>query len=146
MRSRLLFLFLVCLFSANIQAQDLIIKGQVFDTKLNQSLPFTQVAISNINSESGMSGTLTNDEGSFTITVQQNSTYKIIIQYLGYETYEKLLNVTTESIDLGVIALSPSAHNLQEVFVTAEKKSIGKENGNWVLYPDKLPEGEPTQP
>ncbi|PXY01695.1 hypothetical protein DF185_09510 [Marinifilum breve] len=141
MRSSLLFLFFICLFSANMQAQDLSITGQVFDTKLNQSLPFTQVAISNINSESGMSGTLTDDEGSFSIAVQQNSTYKIIIQYLGYETYEKLLNVTTENIDMGVIPLSPSAHNLQEVFVTAEKKSIGKENGNWVLYPDKLPEG-----
>ncbi|WP_321281092.1 outer membrane beta-barrel family protein [Marinifilum fragile] len=141
MRSSLLFLFFVCLFSVNMQAQDLSITGQVFDTKLNESLPFTQVAISNINSESGMSGTLTDDEGSFSLAVKQNSTYKIIIQYLGYETYEKLLNVTTESIDLGVIPLYPSAHNLQEVFVTAEKKSIGKENGNWVLYPDKLPEG-----
>jgi len=141
MRLALLLTSLLFIVSLNLKAQKILVTGQVYDEKIEESLPFAQVAISDIKGEECMSGTLTDSLGIFSIAINPNKSYKIIVQYLGYESFEKRIDTFTEPINLGKIRLNSSAHDLQEIFVTAEKKSIGKENGNWVLYPDKLPEG-----
>ena len=141
MRLPLLLTSLLFIVSLNLKAQKILVTGQVYDEKIEESLPFAQVAISDIKGEECMSGTLTDSLGIFSIAINPNKSYKIIVQYLGYESFEKRIDTFTEPINLGKIRLNSSAHDLQEIFVTAEKKSIGKENGNWVLYPDKLPEG-----
>lgn len=137
----LLSCFFLFLLSANSMAQTMSISGQVFETKYNESLPFTQVALYSLSSTDCLSGTLTDSLGFFTLSVEKNQSYKILIQYLGYQTFEKIIEVKDSDINLGIISISPSAQSLQEVFVTAEKKPVGKENGNWVMYPDKLPAG-----
>ena len=141
MRLPLVLTSLLFILSLTLKAQKILVTGQVYDEKIEESLPFAQVAISDIKGEECMSGALTDSLGVFSIAITPNKTYKIIVQYLGYESFEKQIDTFTEHINLGKIKLNSSAHDLQEIFVTAEKKSIGKENGNWVLYPDKLPEG-----
>ncbi|PKQ64236.1 hypothetical protein BZG02_05285 [Labilibaculum filiforme] len=121
--------------------QKLEIKGQVFENKRNESLPFTQVALFEKESNVSLSGTLTDDLGNFTLPVLSKTSYRIQIQFLGYESHVSEIQVDTTSVDLGKIILQASAQNLAEIIVTAEKKTIGKEDGNWVLYPDKLPDG-----
>lgn len=137
----IIFLFFVVFLFSTSQAQTFFIKGQVFETKYKESLPFTQVALYAVTSDVCLNGTLTDSLGYFSLPVEGNQSYKILIQYLGYETYEKEIAVDSVSVNLGIINISPSAQSLQEVYVTAEKKPVGKENGNWVMYPDKIPDG-----
>lgn len=127
--------------TAQVFAQNLNITGQVFENKRNESLPFTQVALFQKESNAPLNGTLTDDTGHFSLPVLAKTTYRIQIQFLGYESYISEIQIDTNSVDLGKLILQPSAQNLAEIMVTAEKKTIGKEDGNWVLYPDKLPDG-----
>lgn len=130
---------LVCIIQ--VSAQDLSITGQVFESKRNESLPYTQVALFEKESNVSLSGTLTDDSGNFSLPIQAKTNYRIQIQFLGYESYVSEIRIDTSSVNLGKIILQPSEQNLDEIIVTAEKKTIGKEDGNWVLYPDKLPDG-----
>jgi outer membrane receptor protein involved in Fe transport len=123
-----------------LHAQQLVIKGIVHDQSVEESLPFAQVALYRAIENICIGGGLSDNMGKFAIEVSAQHSYKLQIHFLGYESYETTVSINGESVDLGIICLVPSAQNLQEIFVTAEKKSIGKENGNWVLYPDKLPE------
>ncbi|BAX78431.1 hypothetical protein ALGA_0036 [Labilibaculum antarcticum] len=124
-----------------VAAQKLSITGQVFESTRNESLPFTQIALFEKESDVSLSGALTDNMGHFSLPVRANTNYRIQIQFLGYQSYVSEIQIDTSSLDLGNLILEASAQNLAEIVVTGEKKTIGKEDGNWVLYPDKLPDG-----
>lgn len=122
-------------------AQSAEIKGIVWEAKAEASLPFAQVALYKLDSRIPLAGSLSDMQGQFVLKANLDSTYRIQIQFLGYENYSALIHVDSTYMDLGKIAMHASSQNLHEIVVTADKKAIGNENGNWVLYPDKLAEG-----
>jgi len=136
-----LILIITCLFQHNAFTQSSEIKGIVWEPKIEEALPFAQVALYNLDSNLPVEGTLSDALGQFSLKVNLDSTYLLKVQFLGYENHTTIFHVDSSLINLGKIALLSSAQNLHEIVVTAEKKAIGNENGNWVLYPDKLTEG-----
>ncbi len=140
---RLLSLLLIinCLSQYHVFAQNAEIKAVVWEPQNNEALAFAQVALFPLESDVPISGTLSDTLGEFSLKINLDSSYRIQVQFLGYETYTAIVQVDSSLMDLGKIALLSSAQNLHEIVVTAEQKAIGNENGNWVLYPDKLAEG-----
>lgn len=140
---RLLSLLLIItnLSQLNTFAQHAEVKGIVWEQKSDKALAFAQLALFPLESNMPIEGTLSDSLGQFSLKVNMGSAYRIQVQFLGYENYTTTIQVDSSLIDLGKIELLSSAQNLHEIVVTAEKKAIGNENGNWVLYPDKLAEG-----
>lgn len=130
-----------CLSQHLALAQNAEIKGLVWESKTDTSLPFAQVALYKLNSQNPIEGCLSDIEGQFSLKTDLDSTYRIQIQFLGYENFSDTIRIKSSLMNLGKITMRASAQNLHEIVVTADKKAIGKENGNWVLYPDKLAEG-----
>jgi len=136
-----LILIITCLSQYRAFAQNSEIKGIVWEPKNNEALAFAQVALFPLESNIPLDGTLSDSLGLFSLKANLGSTYRIQVQFLGYEKYTAIIQTDSSLKHLGKIALLSSAQNLHEIVVTAEQKAIGNENGNWVLYPDKLAEG-----
>lgn len=89
--------------------------GKIVD---EQGLPFAfaNVVLLNASDSAFVSGTMTDDAGTFSLTSEQSSVI-VKISYIGYET--KCINATAG--DLGTIQLQPEATMLGEVVVKGER-------------------------
>ena len=89
--------------------------GKIVD---EQGLPFAfaNVVLLNASDSAFVSGTMTDDAGTFSLTSEQ-SIVIVKISYIGYET--KCINATAG--DLGTIQLQPEATMLGEVVVKGER-------------------------
>ena len=122
---------LLCLIAINTQTvvastvKTGTITGMVFDANLNQPIPYVTVSLITAN-EKTLTGTITDENGTFIIDKIPVGTYTMRIQFIGYETYNKQLVVkdSNDFIDLGKILLKETATELEGVEVIAEVSSI----------------------
>ena len=122
---------LLCLIAINTQTvvastvKTGTITGMVFDANLDQPIPYVTVLLITAN-EKTLTGTITDENGTFIIDKIPVGTYTMRIQFIGYETYEKQLVAkdSNDFIDLGKILLKETATELEGVEVIAEVSSI----------------------
>src|SRR5690606_31854236 len=97
-----------------------IIKGKVTEKTTNEPVGFASVAIS-ANGQI-ISGNLTEEDGSFTITNLPNVSVEVSVEYIGFKTYAKTVNLSSEkTIDLGTIALETDEQVLDAIVINAER-------------------------
>jgi hypothetical protein len=115
---------LLILISGNLLAQTRI-TGQVTNAN-GESL-----AGANIYIEGTYEGTTSNDEGRFQLYSSETGEKVICIEFIGFKSYKKALNLGGRSIDLSEIALKEELNELTAVTITAgtfeagdKKKSI----------------------
>lgn len=101
------------------------ISGTVLDAKLKQPLPYVNVIIKNENNET-LTGGITLDDGSFKIEKIADGNIMVSIQYIGYKTFSKKVNITKGNykVNLGNIYLEEEAESLDAVTVVAETSTI----------------------
>ncbi|MFC4721105.1 TonB-dependent receptor domain-containing protein [Geojedonia litorea] len=101
------------------------ISGKVIDINLNTPLPYVNVVIKN---ESGtiVTGGITDDDGQFKIGDIPDGKILVSIQYIGYKTVIKEVNIGRGNykVELGDIPLEEEAAGLDEVTVVAEVSTI----------------------
>jgi hypothetical protein len=97
-------------------------QGVVNDIQ-NSPIPFANVIAQNNTDGSLLTGVVTDEKGSFEITVTSEDTFLIIISYLGFEDWKKEVSAS-DPVDFGVIILNESQNELDEVIVTAKKPTI----------------------
>lgn len=99
--------------------------GQVIDKTLQEPLPYVTVTIQNENGEI-LTGGITDDTGNFNIDKLPVGKVFVKIQYIGFKTYSKELNIESrnQSINLGVIELEEDIASLDEVVVVAEQSTM----------------------
>lgn len=99
------------------------IKGKVIEKNSKSNVGFASVAIS-VNGEI-ISGDLTDEDGSFTITNLPNKAVELSVEYIGFKTYKNTVNLTNEkTIDLGTISLDADDELLSEVVIQAERSTM----------------------
>ena len=103
------------------------ISGVVIDSLTNKPLDYVTVSLARSTSGKNINGALTDEKGAFKIDNVSTGTYKLTINFMGYNT--KIINAvetTPAKPDnhLGKILLSPSAKVLKEVSVTGEASII----------------------
>ena len=99
------------------------IKGKVIEKNSKSNVGFASVAVS-VNGEI-ISGDLTDDDGSFTITNLPNKEVELSVEYIGFKTYRNTVNLTNEkTIDLGTISLDADDEMLNEVVIQAERSTM----------------------
>ncbi|WLD22899.1 TonB-dependent receptor [Flavobacterium dauae] len=128
MKKKYLTLSFIMAVSASVWAQqptngDGIIKGKITEKITNEPVGFASVAIS-ANGQI-ISGDLSDEDGSFTITNLPNSQVEVSVEYIGFKTYKNTIDLSTEkTIDLGTIALETDEQVLDAVVINAERSTM----------------------
>ncbi|HLN53703.1 MAG TPA: TonB-dependent receptor [Lentimicrobium sp.] len=104
---KVLFLFLGMAFAFAGYAQNVKVSGTVIDVNDGKTLPGVTIAVKNT-----ASGTVSDIDGNFSITVPQGTT--LVVSYIGYTTQEVIVNNDNTTLN---IALEPSVTMLQEAVV-----------------------------
>lgn len=107
------------------QTPTITISGLVKDSLTNQSLPFLNVQLKT-QTETFITGTVTNEEGRFTLTDVKPGNFLVEFSYLGYikKTQAIYVGSSTAFIDLSTIKLVENKQMLNEVMVTAQKEDV----------------------
>lgn len=107
MFSKNVFLFIVLLFSISTSAQN--IKGLVLDKDTQLAVPYAAVQINSYK------GTITNDEGYFSIDLSEDTPEVLNISSMGYEQLS--IPVSNLTDELNTIQLTPAVIVLNEVLL-----------------------------
>lgn len=103
-------------------AQDATLSGVVTDTN-EEPIPFCNVVLMDLSSVI-LSGTITEDDGSFTLDSLEEGSYMIKVSYVGYEDFVSDTITLSRKLKLPIIQLQESPETLGEVTVTARKPIV----------------------
>jgi iron complex outermembrane receptor protein len=111
-----------------ITSNDLVdgsISGKVIDESLDVPLPYVNIIIKNEKGEI-VTGSITQEDGTFEITKIPEGKITVTAQYIGYKAIVKELTITRKNrkFDLGELRLEEEAASLDEVTVVAETSTI----------------------
>ena len=97
------------------------LQGKVTDVNTNDALIYVNVYFPELEK-----GTTTNEEGNFELTNIPNGNYKIVISFIGYETYSQTISFpNSENLN---ISLTPSAIEMEEIIISTPFHKLQSEN------------------
>lgn len=107
------------------QVSKVTVSGVVQDQSKTK-LPYVNVVVKNSEDSVFVSGTVTNDEGLFSLTGISPGNYVLELSYLGYNTkrLQLLVGRLSEFLDLGQIALEESSTTLAEVIIEGSQDAV----------------------
>ena len=123
MKLKLIITCLLCSFFYGFSQNSGSIKGKVIDKNSKQALPYVNIIVKDNNKI--VTGGVTKDDGSFTINQLALQKYTIEIQFIGYSTSTKSIDLSIEgNLNLGVIVIQEDVMELKEVQVVSERSSM----------------------
>ena len=122
----LIFQLLVISFS-NAQT-NITVSGIVKDKNSKVGLPFVNIVLKTEKDSTFVSGTVTNEEGRFTLSKIKSGNYYLEVTYIGYITKRQSLFVgnLAEYLDIKFIELEETAISLNEVVISAKTNEISE--------------------
>lgn len=120
-------LLMICL-SGLAQGTRVTISGILKDKKSTEAIPFVNLVLKSEQDSAFIAGTVSSEDGRFTLTNIVPGNYVLEISYVGYSTSLQPLLVGKLSpfLDLGVIELTESATSLSEVVVVGKQDAIAE--------------------
>ncbi len=113
------------------------ITGTIVDIN-NQPISYANITMRNYADSLIISGTISNENGTFEITNNKLGSYLISASFIGYLPNKKTINVQTyQSIDLGEIILHSNTIELGETVVIGERLKAKQQLGNTIYYVNK---------
>ena|GEM_PF-1520417 len=111
-----------------------VVKGIVKDTA-RAAVPYCPVALLRAKDSSVVKGTITDEDGSFAISQITKGDYLLKVSAVNFaEWYSAVVKTDSQTdVDMGLIMLKSSMHNLGEVSVKADKPLIEFKHGVIVL-------------
>ena len=108
-------------FSAFAQIKNVTLSGIVRDSKDSSPLPYVNVSLRKEADSTLVQGTITNEEGRFTLTGISPGLYIVQATYMGYTIFakEQLIGSLSAFLDLGIIGMLRDSRMLNEVVVNA---------------------------
>ena len=123
MKLKLIITCLLCSFFYGFSQNSGSIKGKVIDKNSKQALPYVNIVVKDNNKI--VTGGVTKDDGSFTINQLALQKYTIEIQFIGYTTSIKNIDLSNDAnYNFGVIAIQEDVTELKEVQVVSERSSM----------------------
>ena len=123
-------LFIVILMISNsITASDIkwIITGKVIDNETKLSIPYVTISLHDKENQNIITGTISNDNGEFSLDKISEGTYYLKLSFMGYKDYvvrSLAFNQNQKALNLGVIALLHDMEALSEVVVKSQTSLI----------------------
>ena len=108
------------------QVSKVTVSGSVEDSKLSTKVPYVNVVLKASTDSSFVAGTVTDDQGLFSLTGVVPGQYVLELTYIGYspKTLPLLVGRLSEFLDLGPLQIEESASVLTEVVVTGTQDAI----------------------
>lgn len=103
------------------------LSGKILDKSTNQPLEYATVSVINTRSAKVVTGTITDVQGSFKMSDIPFGTYKVDIEFIGYEkiTVDSIaFSNSNRTVALGTLYISPSTYNLKSVDVVGDKPVV----------------------
>lgn len=124
--SILLFFFVLIGATRSLAQTSVSISGSIKDRKTKEALPFVTVTLKNSNDSTLVQGTVTNEEGRFTLSNIKSGNYYTEVTFIGYKSFRQNVYAGTLSqyLDIGTLELEEDAQVLNEVEVTAKQEEI----------------------
>ncbi|WP_333808577.1 TonB-dependent receptor domain-containing protein [Flavobacterium sp.] len=123
MKLKLIITCFLCAMSFGFAQNSGSIKGKVIDKKTNEALPYVNITIK----DNGkiITGAVTSEDGNFTINKLALQKFTVEIQYIGFTTVVKNIDLTTDANqNLGIITISEDVAELKDVEVVAERSNM----------------------
>ncbi|HZW63546.1 MAG TPA: outer membrane beta-barrel family protein [Flavobacteriaceae bacterium] len=118
------------LFLTSFYAQEFAVSGKIIDSD-NLTVAYANVLLTTTEGEI-YKGTSSNESGTFSIEQVQAGTYILNISFLGYETFTKEIQVSS-NLKLDTIVLTESAEALGEIEIVAQRPVFKKEQDRLVF-------------
>jgi len=108
------------------QTSSVSISGNIKDKVSAEALPFVNVVLKNTAVSSFVTGTISDDNGLFTIADVKPGDYYIENSFIGYRKFSASLFVgsNSEFLDMGTILMEESVAQLGEITVTAQQDAV----------------------
>lgn len=122
-----IYILLIFFVSASYaQTSKVTISGQVKDAFAKAALPFVTITLKKAKDSSFTAGTISGEDGRFSIRDINSGNYLLMISYLGYQPLMQTLTVGQLSnvLELGNIELAKDTHSLEAVTVTGQQENI----------------------
>lgn len=141
-RTALLFIVLLPAFALNLFPQTTV-SGRVFSNEDKQQLPGAAVSVFAAGTARLITGTMTNEEGRFSVSLIQQGEYDFRISFIGYESYNHRVyaGALNKVLDIGNIMLKPENVDLPEVAVTGQKQAVSSALDKRSYTPDSYVSG-----
>ncbi len=113
------------------------ITGKILEEKSDQPIPFATVCLIETSGTAAqlMTGTVTNDNGIFTIERIPNGTYKLQVTSIGYQMVTRMFDISVpDTVDAGTLYLQDSLLFINEVVVVANRARGKSEAGRTIYY------------
>jgi outer membrane receptor protein involved in Fe transport len=121
-------LLLKCLvLAASLSAQDLAsVTGRILDGSTGEALPYASVTVNTGPDNILVGGTISEDDGRFTISGLEEGNYLLMISFVGYRVMEipLLIGELNRIFDLGRLELQVESEVLDEVTITARESIV----------------------
>jgi outer membrane receptor protein involved in Fe transport len=120
------FICLVFVLVSHFSLAQVNISGSVNDASGKAALSYANVVIKTEKDSIFITGTVTNDEGRFTLSGIKSGVYVLETSFVGYKTKKQGLFVgnLTNYLDLAVISLEQDSEALGEIVVTAKQDAV----------------------
>ncbi len=122
-------IILQLIFFSIVYAQtNVTVSGIVKDKKSKTLLSFVNVALKTEKDSTFVSGTVTNEDGRFSLSKIKSGNYYLEISYIGYATKKQALFIgtLTEYLELKTIEIETKTSSRNEVVVTAQPNEISE--------------------
>ncbi|WP_340199271.1 TonB-dependent receptor domain-containing protein [Ascidiimonas sp. W6] len=102
------------------------VSGKVIDNILKQPVSYAAVVIKSLADQSTITGGITKEDGSFQIEKLPEGKMILEIQFIGYKTFKKEIEISRQNRDLnlGIIIIEEEVAALEGVEVIAERSTI----------------------
>jgi len=132
----ILLLFMLPTFIVNGQS----IRGKIIDST-QSPIPFATIAVLNASDSSIIKGNLADENGNFIIQPISKGLYLLQVTAIGFNPkYTNAIQIdSSSSVDLSFITLNSQGINLNEISVSAIKRTIEFKNGNTIVNVENSP-------
>ncbi len=110
----------------NAQTRNVSVSGTILDKTTKSPLPYVNIILKTERDSTFLTGTVSNEEGRFTLPNVKPGSYLLNVSYLGYTDKLQSLFVGTlsEFMEIPTIELNESVEALSEVTITAKQDAI----------------------
>lgn len=129
LRFLLIIIFQVFIFSTTKAQTNVTISGIVKDKNSKANLPYVNVVLKTEKDSGFISGTVSNEEGRFSISKIKSGNYYLEVSFVGYKTTKQSLFVgnLSEYLDIKTLEIEEKSTELQEVLVIGKTAGISEE-------------------
>ena len=133
----ILVILLVSITGINAQEKPSI-TGKLIDMKSNQTVSFASVALIKASDSAPVGGTISDENGTFTISPAPTGSYKLFISVIGYKPVTQNIDVVNPGpVDAGTIFLQDTAIMIKETVVIGERVKAKSETDKTTFFMTK---------